>query len=98
MKRILEITKYAAMFLAVFTLSLSAQDNAGHEIHGVAVANIDQSVKPGDDFYQYANGAWIKHAQIPPDRTEVDVWTKLGDLSNKRTADLIAEIAKSNPA
>ena len=97
MKRILEITKYALMCLAVFTPGLSAQVNAGHEIHGVAVANIDHSVKPGDDFYQYANGAWIKHAQIPPDRTEVDVWTKLGDLSNKRTADLIAEIAKSNP-
>src|ERR1700683_4163660 len=96
MKRILNATKYAAVCLAAFTLS--AQDASAQEIHGIAVANIDHSVKPGDDFYQYANGEWIKHAQIPPDRTEVDVWTKLGDQSNKRTADLIAEIAKSNPA
>ena len=66
-------------------------------MHGVAVAKLDPSVKPGDDFYQYANGAWIKHTEIPPDRAEVDVFTKLGDLSNKRTADLIEEIAKSNP-
>jgi len=66
-------------------------------MHGVAVAKLDRSVRPGDDFYQYANGAWIKRTEIPPDRAEVDVFTKLGDMSNKRTADLIEEIAKSNP-
>jgi endothelin-converting enzyme/putative endopeptidase len=96
--RILEFTRYAAVCLAAFPLAVSAQDTSAQEVHGVAVANIDHSVKPGDDFYQHANGEWIKHAQLPPDRTDVDVWTKLGDLSNKRTADLIAEIAKSNPA
>jgi putative endopeptidase len=67
------------------------------EPHGIAVGSIDRSVKPGDDFYRYANGEWIKHTELPPDRTEVDVWTKLGDLSDKRTADLIAETAKSKP-
>ena len=54
-------------------------------------------MKPGDDFYKYANGDWIKRTVIPPDRASVDVWTKLEDLSNKRTAELIADIAKSNP-
>ena len=33
---------------------------AGSETHGIIVANIDRSVKPGDDFYRYANGEWIK--------------------------------------
>src|SRR4051812_29026052 len=28
--------------------------------------NIDSSVKPGDDFFLYANGAWIKKTVIPP--------------------------------
>ena len=51
----------------------------------------------GRHFYEYANGDWIKRTEIPPDRAGVDVWTKLGDLSNKRMAELIAEIAKSNP-
>ena len=43
------------------------------EPHGIAVANMDRSVKPGDDFYLYANGDWIKRAVIPPDRAGVDV-------------------------
>jgi hypothetical protein len=29
-------------------------------------ANIDASVKPGDDFFQYANGTWLKRNPIPP--------------------------------
>jgi endothelin-converting enzyme/putative endopeptidase len=75
----------------------TAQYGSALEPHGVAADNIDHSVKPGDDFYRYANGAWLKRTDIPADRAGVDVWTKLTDLSNKRLADLIAELAKSNP-
>ncbi len=101
MKRIADVLKnvfkIAVMCVAAWAVAAPAQDNASApETHGIAIANIDHSVKPGDDFYQYANGEWLKRAEIPPDRVEVDVWTKLGDLGNKRMADLIAEIAKSN--
>src|SRR6202042_3984352 len=61
------------------------------------VDNMDRSVKPGDDFFRYANGNWMKRTEIPLDRGATDVWTKLGDLTDERTADLVAEIAKSNP-
>jgi putative endopeptidase len=74
-----------------------AHDPSIRQEHGIVVANMDRAVKPGDDFYAYTNGAWIKRTQIPPDRVAVDVFTKLADLSNRRTADLIAEMAKSNP-
>jgi putative endopeptidase len=88
---------FAAACIATCILAASAQNAPSPETHGIAVANMDRSVKPGDDFYQYANGEWIKRTEIPPDRAEVDVFSKLADLSNKRTADLIEEIAKSNP-
>ena len=29
------------------------------DVHGIALANMDRSVRPGDDFYHYANGDWI---------------------------------------
>jgi putative endopeptidase len=45
----------------------------------------------------YANGNWIEHTVIPPDRAAVNVFSRLNDLSNKRTHDLIEGIAKSNP-
>ena len=68
------------------------------ETHGVATANMDPSIRPGDDFYHYANGSWIKRTEIPADRGGWGVFSVLSDLSDKRVAGLIEETAKSNPA
>ena len=81
--------------LCVCSSLLLAQ--AAPETHGIVIGYIDRSVKPGDNFYQYANGAWLKQTEMPADRVEVSVATPIEDLANKRTADLIQEIAKSNP-
>src|SRR6266536_873368 len=97
MKKILGFSKFVVACVATCVLAAYALDAPAPETHGVAVANMDRSVKPGDDFYRYANGAWITRTEIPPDRAGVGVFTKLSDLSNKRTAELIEEIAKSNP-
>src|SRR3954468_7821134 len=77
--------------------SAIAQDAAKPATHGIDPSHIDTSVKPGDDFYQYANGAWLKSYEIPPDRAAVGVFSLLDDVANKRTAALIEEVAKSNP-
>jgi hypothetical protein len=61
-------------------------DAPAKTVHGIVVANIDRSVQPGDDFFHYANGEWIKKTVIPPDRAGVGVFTALADLTNKRTA------------
>jgi putative endopeptidase len=68
------------------------------EAHGIAVANIDQAVKPGDDFYLYANGEWIKRTEIPPDRSRIGVFSRLDEISTKRTQALIEEASKANAA
>ncbi|HTW47983.1 MAG TPA: M13 family metallopeptidase [Acidobacteriaceae bacterium] len=68
------------------------------EVHGIRVNNLDFSVKPGDDFYRYANGGWLARTEIPADRAGVGVFSVLGDESNKNVAAIIEEVAKSNPA
>ncbi len=98
MKVMLGVLKLTAASAVLFVAAACPQSLFGQETHGISVENIDRSVKPGDDFYHYANGSWIKRTEIPPDRVGMDVWTKLADVGNKRMADLIAEIAKSNPA
>ena len=98
MKRYLPLLRYLSAATCLSILVAFAQQAPAPETHGIVVANLDRSVKPGDDFYRFANGDWIKRTQIPPDRAAVDVFTKLADLSNKRTNDLINEIAKSNAA
>ncbi|HUK29758.1 MAG TPA: M13 family metallopeptidase [Candidatus Acidoferrum sp.] len=75
----------------------STQTDASQQVtHGIAAANIDTSVKPGDDFNEYANGAWIKRTEIPPDRSGIGVFTALIELSDRRTAALIEDAAKSD--
>ena len=81
--------------LAFGFLTAYAQDAPKQDTHGIAVANMDRSVKPGDNFYLYCDGDWIKRTEIPPDRSRIGVFTTLADLSDKRTAALIEEAAKS---
>jgi putative endopeptidase len=50
------------------------------------------SVKPGDDFFRYANGKWFDETTIPPDRSSVGVFAVLAEQADKRTADLIRDI------
>jgi len=40
-------------------------------------ANIDTTVRPGDNFYLYANGTWLKKNPIPADQTR---WGSFGEL------------------
>jgi len=64
----------------------------------IDTAGVDRSVKPGDDFYAYANGGWIKSHEIPPDRASYGTGAIVQELTSKRTAELIAEVAKDAPA
>jgi predicted metalloendopeptidase len=59
---------------------------------------MDLSVAPGNDFYAYANGGWIKSHENPPDRASYGTGAMLQELTSKRTAALIAEAAKDAPA
>ena len=75
-----------------------AQDAPKPDAHGINVANMDRAVKPGDNFFEYCNGEWIKRTEIPPDRSRIGVFTTLADMSDKRTAALIEESARSAAA
>ena len=86
----------ALLFLSLISV-YALEDVSTNDRHGIAVANMDRTILPGNDFFEYANGAWLKRTEIPPDRPWVGVFTTLGDVANKRTADLIEEVSKSNP-
>jgi putative endopeptidase len=58
---------------------------------GIDRASIDTSVAPGDDFYNYANGAWLKGTEIPGDRASFGVSDVLYDQSLQRTRALLEE-------
>ncbi|MHA6719570.1 M13 family metallopeptidase [Sphingomonas sp. RS6] len=72
--------------------------NAKPEIgdYGFDVAGMDRSVRPGDDFYAYANGTWAKNTPIPADKSNYGAFNLIDDLSKKRTHEIL-EAAKADP-
>lgn len=64
------------------------------ETHGIAVQNMDRSVTPGDNFFLYTNGDWLKRTTIRADRASVGVFDELSDRANKQTVELIEEAAR----
>lgn len=58
---------------------------------GFSVKNIDTSVKPQDNFYQFANGNWLKNAVIPDDNIRVDSFTDVESLRDQRLLQIITQ-------
>lgn len=83
--------------LAFFTL-FSCKDEAKQEtamaekIPGIVLENMDPSVSPKEDFYNYVNGNWMKTTQIPDDETR---WGGFGVLRKSTRQDML-EIIKTS--
>jgi len=88
-------TALAALFLSIPAL-LPAKTPLPAVAHGIRVRNMDPSVKPGDNFFLYANGAWIARTKIPADRASVGVFTALLDQSRKNVAAVVKEAAQAH--
>jgi len=92
----LVIKSAAICTLGLALLPASAQDAAKPDTHGINLTNMDKSIKPGDNFYLYCNGDWIKNTPMPADRARLSVFSALDDIANKNTAAIIEETAKSD--
>src|SRR3984893_6340889 len=62
-------------------------------LHGLDLAGIDRLVAPGDDFFRYANGAWLKATDIPPDLSSYGPSEQLTEVTAERTAELVRNTA-----
>ncbi len=56
------------------------------------LAGMDKTVKPGDDFFAYANGTWLKTTEIPADRSS---WGS-GGITTEKTAKRVADLIKES--
>ena len=60
---------------------------------GVDLSMMDTSVRPQDDFYRYMNGKWLASFEIPPDRSNFGMFTRLADKAETDLRTIIEEAA-----
>ncbi|WP_299073588.1 M13 family metallopeptidase [uncultured Paraglaciecola sp.] len=61
---------------------------------GVELDARDESVKPGDDFFQYAGGTWYKNFVMPSDKTRYGAFDRLAERSETQIKALIEDITQ----
>lgn len=82
--------------MAAFSLPLvmfSCGGNSGEGTKALDNANMDLSVKPGDDFFQYAGGTWLKNTTIPDDKTSYGEFDKVYEKSIADVRSILDEAA-----
>lgn len=78
-------------------LFASASLTAGAQAHltsGIDLKNLDNSVRPADDFYQYACGGWMKNNPLPAAYSRFGSFDQLGLDNNKRVNTILSDLLK----
>ena len=63
---------------------------------GIDLQYMDTSVKPGDDFFAYVNGTWLRDAEIPSDRSSYGGFSVLRDEAQENVRAIIEESASGD--
>jgi putative endopeptidase len=76
--------------LMLAALAAAAQDGTS----GFDTSGMDRNVRPGDDFFAYANGAWARRTPIPADRSTVGTIGALDDRSREQVRAILDEAGR----
>ncbi|WP_026809475.1 M13 family metallopeptidase [Arenibacter latericius] len=73
----------------------SPSNTAKDEPRGIILANMDTTVSPKTNFYDYVNGTWMKETQIPDDRSSWGGFSVLRKSTDKNVLNIIARAKES---
>lgn len=93
-----KITMVAALAVAALAVDAQAPATAQGAVHGVNKADMDMSVRPGDDFYQYAGGGWLKANPMKPEYSSYGVFNDLAETNRKQIRELFENLSKEKHA
>ena len=91
-----------ASAIALTACNTQKAGNGGTEVAqgtglGINPSWMDKSAVPGDDFFNYANGTWVKNTEIPADRSRIGGFYIADQEREKNSRALFDEILKANP-
>ena len=92
------VTLPAACLLALFLNTNLCPAAEITRSSGIDRSAFDTSVKPGENFFRYVNGEWIKHNPIPPEYGRWGSFPKLRDDNLLALREILEDLAKDDPA
>jgi putative endopeptidase len=72
-----------------------AQGKPRYGTFGIDLAAMDRTVVPGEDFYRYVNGTWLKTTQIPADKSRWHPYDELNEINIARVRTLVEAAGKA---
>ncbi|MBI1802846.1 MAG: M13 family metallopeptidase [Ignavibacteriae bacterium] len=83
------ILSFALVAVMAFSASVAVSQTGGTtQALDPLVSHIDPTVKPGDDFFLFANGKWFKDNPIPPSEQSNGLWQLIQDTINAQVRDI----------
>ena len=84
-----------SLFVVVYSCKQPATDKKQQFI---SLENIDSTVRPGDDFFLYANGRWLNKATIPATESSMGAMLEMYNGTKARIKEILDEVSKSSHA
>lgn len=93
------MSRISYLFMAALLMSSCSQQSAEKTPRGFDTANLDATVSPKDDFYDYACGGWMKANPLKPEFSRYGTFDQLGELNRSQVRDLVMglDAAKATP-
>ncbi len=89
----MKILKYVIPILA---LTMTTNSINAEEAKGVDRANLDETVSPGADFYDYACGGWMKNNPLPAQYSRFGTFDQLAENSREQVKTLVQHLSEAN--
>lgn len=85
-----------ALLTTVMAVVCFACNNNNKQTNFLNAADRDTTINPADDFYEFANGAWLKRTTIKETESSAGGFTDLYNNTQEKLKNMIEEVAKSN--
>lgn len=87
-----------SLFILALTAIISACSTAVQQIPAIDPVHMDTGVQPGDDFFRYANGGWLKNNPIPDEYSRYGSFDQLREDNDRQLNELITRISRDGQA